>query len=168
MPFIYIMCVWLLIGEKWVEVGIKRVLGKESWTWIHIFYRTGTYLVLFLKFVFSWRTIALQCCVGFCHTSTWLSYRYTFVPSLLSLPSTSYCIPPISVVTECREINQNFLPILPMSVYLLLSIYIQIEYLSHFSILSPLQIKKKETFFLIFWNTVLNQLKTIKIFVSFF
>ena len=26
--------------------------------------------------------------VGFCHTSTWISHRYTYVPSLLNLPPT--------------------------------------------------------------------------------
>ena len=39
-----------------------------------------------LKFIFNCRIIALQCCVGFCRTSTWLSHRYTYVPSLLNLP----------------------------------------------------------------------------------
>ena len=33
-------------------------------------------------FVFIWRIIALQCCGGFCHTSTGISHRYTHVPSL--------------------------------------------------------------------------------------
>ena len=37
---------------------------------------------------FNWRIIALQCCVGFCHPSTWISHRYTYVPSLLDLPAT--------------------------------------------------------------------------------
>ena len=30
-------------------------------------------------FFFSWRIIALQYCVGFCHTSTWISHRYTHI-----------------------------------------------------------------------------------------
>ena len=32
--------------------------------------------------------IALQCCVGFCHTSTWISHRYIYALSLLNLPPT--------------------------------------------------------------------------------
>ena len=32
----------------------------------------------------NWRIVALQYCVGFCHTSTWISHRYTYVPSLLN------------------------------------------------------------------------------------
>ena len=34
-------------------------------------------------FFFNWQTIALQCCVGFCHT-TWIDCKYTYVPSCLS------------------------------------------------------------------------------------
>ena len=40
---------------------------------------------LFFKnlFIFNWRIIALQCCVGFCHTSAWSRHWYTNVLSLL-------------------------------------------------------------------------------------
>ena len=38
-------------------------------------------------FFFNWRVIALQYCVGFCHTRRWISYKYTHVLSLLNLPS---------------------------------------------------------------------------------
>ena len=44
------------------------------------------------------RMIALQCCVDFCHTSAWVSHRFTHVPSLL--PPACHPIPSISVVTE--------------------------------------------------------------------
>ena len=36
------------------------------------------------SFIYNWRVIALHCRVGFCHTSAWISHRYTYVPSLLS------------------------------------------------------------------------------------
>ena len=39
-------------------------------------------------FFFNWRLIALQYCVGFCHTSASICHRYTYVPSLLNLPPT--------------------------------------------------------------------------------
>ena len=43
-------------------------------------------------------------CVGFCQTSTWISHRYTYVPSLLNLPPTTLPIPPLYVVAEpCSE-----------------------------------------------------------------
>ena len=38
-------------------------------------------------FIFNWRIIALQYCDGFCHTSTWIGRRHTYVSCLLSLPS---------------------------------------------------------------------------------
>ena len=41
-------------------------------------------------FCFNWRITALQYCVGLCHTSTWISHRYTYVPSLWNLPPTSH------------------------------------------------------------------------------
>jgi len=49
---------------------------------------------------FNWRIIALQCCVGFSHTSAWISHGYTYVPSLLKFPPTSHPTPPLWVVTE--------------------------------------------------------------------
>ena len=45
-------------------------------------------------FIFNWRTVALQYCVRFCHTSTWISHQYTYVPSLLKLASTSHSLSP--------------------------------------------------------------------------
>ena len=38
------------------------------------------------KFFFNWRIIALQNCVGFCQTSTWISHKYIYGPSLLTFP----------------------------------------------------------------------------------
>ena len=42
-----------------------------------------------ISFVFNWRIMALQCCIGFCHTSPWVSHRYTYDPSLVNPPPTS-------------------------------------------------------------------------------
>ena len=46
-------------------------------------------------FLFNWRIIALQCCVGFCQTSTWISHRCTYVPTPLNLSPTAHSIPPL-------------------------------------------------------------------------
>ena len=50
--------------------------------------------IQFFGLFFYWRIIALQYCVGFCHTSTRISLRYTYVTSLMNLPPTSHPIPP--------------------------------------------------------------------------
>ena len=49
---------------------------------------TGTFFLLIYLF-FSWRITALHNSVGFCQTSSWISHRYTYVPSLLNLPFSS-------------------------------------------------------------------------------
>ena len=48
---------------------------------------TGVRWYLFDLF-FNWGIIALQYCIHFCHTSTWISHRYMYIPSLLNLPPT--------------------------------------------------------------------------------
>ena len=40
-------------------------------------------------FFFKWRIIALQCCVGFRHTTTWINAKDTYISFLLSLLLTS-------------------------------------------------------------------------------
>ena len=53
--------------------------------------------VLFLNlylYILNWRILALQCCVGFCHISTWFSHRQKNVPSLLSLSFLSHSVHP--------------------------------------------------------------------------
>ena len=50
-----------------------------------------SFLNFFNVFIFKWKISVLQCCVGFCHTSAWISQMYTYVPSLLNLPLTLSC-----------------------------------------------------------------------------
>ena len=35
-------------------------------------------------FIFYWRKVVLQYCVGFCQTATWIIYRCIYVPSFLN------------------------------------------------------------------------------------
>ena len=49
----------------------------------------------FFLFFFHWKILALQYCTSFCRTSTRISHRDTYVPSLLNLPPISHPIPPL-------------------------------------------------------------------------
>ena len=74
-------------------------LSWAAWA-VYIFWRLIPCHFHLFKVHFNWRIIALQYCVGFCHTSTWISHRYIYVPSLLKLAPTSHPIPPLQIVTE--------------------------------------------------------------------
>ena len=52
-----------------------------------------------LFFLLNWRIISLQYCVGFCHLSTWIRHRETYIPSVLNLCLTSHSTPPLQVDT---------------------------------------------------------------------
>ena len=66
----------------------KTLYGNSGDIW-KLFY------ILFFKIYlfFNWRRIALQNFAVFCQTSTWISLRYTYIPSLLNLPPISLPIP---------------------------------------------------------------------------
>ena len=51
----------------------------------------GSYI---FSFVFSWRIIALPYWFHFCYLSTWISHRYTYIPSF-NLPPVSHPFPPL-------------------------------------------------------------------------
>ena len=48
----------------------------------------ANFTAVFLKFIFNWRIIAILCWF-----LPYISHRYTYVPSLLNLPSTSHARP---------------------------------------------------------------------------
>ena len=57
---------------EWVNVvnkAIKIIVPKRD---INLF--------LCFKFIFNWRVSSSQCCVGFCCTIMWISYKYTYIP----------------------------------------------------------------------------------------
>ena len=56
-------------------------------------------LSFFPEFIFSWRVIALQFCVGFYHISTWVSHRYMHIRPLLNLP---HHLPPHPTPLGCH------------------------------------------------------------------
>ena len=88
-----------------------KPVPASSWHWTREWYRTIyiikrdeqiIYLILDGKSLlfFYWRIIALQNFVVFCQTSTWISHRYAYIPSLLNLLPISLSIPPLQVDTE--------------------------------------------------------------------
>ena len=71
---------------------LKRKLKNKSWP-----SSVKWFLVNFI-FIFNWRIIALECCVGFCHTTVRISHISP--PSWTSLPAGS---PPRS--SQSPELN---------------------------------------------------------------
>ena len=66
---------------------LLQVAEFHSFLWLifHCVCVICTTSYLFTYLFFSWRIIALQNFVVFCQASTWISHRYTYVPSLLNL-----------------------------------------------------------------------------------
>ena len=83
-------------GAWWSTVhGVAK-----SQKWLSTFAHTHLFInnlkIIFL--IFNWRIIALQCCVGFCHT-IFSRHKYTYIPSLLSLLFPCP-IPALHIITE--------------------------------------------------------------------
>ena len=57
---------------------------------------------LFVNKIFYCKIFTLQYCADFCHTSTWISHRYTYVPSLLNLSAIPHPIPPSRLSQSTR------------------------------------------------------------------
>ena len=74
----------------------------EIGAWISFLFLFKIFVYFFFNFFFIQMIIALQCCAGFCHSTTLIShnYMYVYIRSLsASLPTP---IPPLSVITECQ------------------------------------------------------------------
>ena len=59
---------------EWVAISSSRGSSRsrdQTCIWFIVFF--------FNSFIFNWRIIALQYWFGFCHTSTWISHRCTYV-----------------------------------------------------------------------------------------
>ena len=93
---------WLLTFShtslKSITNKFLLIVSLISWKLTHLFLSIFQLpsLSLFKKLLsFDRRIIALQCCVDFCHTSTWVSHRNMHVPFPLNLPPNSDPIPPL-------------------------------------------------------------------------
>ena len=94
-----------------------------------------TYWLFFsIKENFNWRIIALRYCVGFCCTTTWISYNYTYIPFLLSLPSYLMTI----------DVEHFFMCLLAMCILILLDKFWEVGLIYFLIVL-----------FLIFWGTLI-------------
>ena len=66
------------------------------------------FFFFFFSFIFiSWRLITLQYCSGFCHTLTWISHGFTWVPHLdppshLPLHPIPLGLPSAPALSTCR------------------------------------------------------------------
>ena len=75
-----------------IFISFSYILSMFPYKYIYRFLSFFSFPFLF----FYWRIIALQNFVVFCQTSTWISHKYTYTPSLLNLPPIS----PLSVNTD--------------------------------------------------------------------
>ena len=86
--------------------------------WLFLFF-------LFLKFIYNWRIIVLQYCVGFCSMSTWTSHSYIYVPPHFLEPSSHLPLHPtplgchraLGLSSLNYTANSHLLSILPMVMY---------------------------------------------------
>ena len=97
---------------EWVAYPFSRASSQPK-DWTQVFCIAGGFFTSwatreahslgFLKFIlFNQRIIALQYYVGFSHTSTWISHRYTYVSSLLNPVLTNACISLIQTLWRYR------------------------------------------------------------------
>ena len=76
------------------------------------------------KHCFSWRIIALRQCDDFCHTSTWICHRYTYVPPSSaplpppSPPHLSGCLRALALSVRPHASNLHRSSVLHMVIYM--------------------------------------------------
>ena len=87
----------------------------------------------FNLFVFYWRIIALQNFAVFHQTSTWISHRYAYIPSLLKLLPISFPSHPSRLIkSPCLSFlshtaNSHWLSVLHISFHVTLSIHLTLS-----------------------------------------
>ena len=107
MTSVFLCCGYKPLGTKWYRSYFESWYQPERYNRLYFkvieskqwgcFSSYSWFIRDFLKKIFNWKIIALQNFVVFCHTSTWISHRYTHVPSLLNLSPFSLPIPPFSL-----------------------------------------------------------------------
>ena len=91
------------------------------------------FFFFFNLFVFYWRIIALQNFAVFHQTSTWISHRYAYIPSLLKLLPISFPSHPSRLIkSPCLSFlshtaNSHWLSVLHISFHVTLSIHLTLS-----------------------------------------
>ena len=94
------------VGPERGQISVRCHHISHFWPAVQLPEKTGEPLLFVLLFIcllfkikkifFNWRIIALQYCTSFCHTATWISHKYTYILSHLSLRSSLPITPPWS------------------------------------------------------------------------
>ena len=75
--------------EAYLRYGpMSTITNAGFFFFFSLFLSLYFFRALCFLFIFNWRIVILQCCFGFCHMSTWISHRHTYVSSLWDLPLT--------------------------------------------------------------------------------
>ena len=67
----------------------SMVIWYYNWQFVHLKSVHSCFVVVvnFYLFIFDWRIIVLQYCLGFCHTATWYIYPLPVEPPPLTQPT---------------------------------------------------------------------------------
>lgn len=88
-PFLsHLSCYYVTVAASICNSVVNTVL---------VFFCLFAFCLFITLLFFHWRIIAIQCCVSFC-TTTWISYKYTYIPSPLEPPS-----PPLHPTLLCHH-----------------------------------------------------------------
>ena len=73
------LCISMVISCNFFHFFFK-FLGQNNMEFTSMENSHWSPIKTFLFFFFNWRIIALQCCVGFCHTTMQISHNYMYIP----------------------------------------------------------------------------------------
>ena len=85
---------------------------------IHMHYIYKEFMCAAFYVFLNWGTIALQRCVRFCCTTKWISYVYTYMPSLLTLLLTTLSLPSIYITTGHQAVFPAWYRRFPLAICL--------------------------------------------------
>ena len=118
-----------IICRNWTHLELEPLLAsavhlkkKRTGPWfnpLEYFAVICGFLFCFFKlFIFNWRVIALQYCVDFCYSLTWISHRYIHVPPNLSPTSHPSHPSRLSPSTVIHQAVTHWLSILHTVIYM--------------------------------------------------